>query len=335
MSLTRSYGGLLSNPHEQHCFFCYTIFDKKYNMFYSGVKVLYNNREHNLMSGYFTTTSVSDFKERLKTSPDEFEYIVEYFDNPIAAFRAEKEYHKRYDVAKDPTYYNVINSSGSRCGAGTVLCKDEDGNTYRVSMPEYQTGNHLHISHGMINVYHVNDPTKIIKIYKEDFDSSIHTHELENMTHVYDKQLGRNVRISIEQFNADQEGRYHGVTKGMVSCYDTRDGSTRYVTKQEYDDDPDLVGFSSKRNPNRKVVSYTQNTTSVYDLMECRYVAVDKEIYKNNKHRYINSAIRRVYVLGDELIANKITLSKRWKNLEYSIVEKKDFHKLKGKKQIW
>ena len=81
-----TYGGLDSNPLSDSCFYCYLIYDKIYDTYYSGVKTERKSNVHSLMKTYFTTSSIIDFKDRLIEHPNDFEYILEFFRDKESAF---------------------------------------------------------------------------------------------------------------------------------------------------------------------------------------------------------------------------------------------------------
>lgn len=265
-----TYGGLVTNPLSSSCFYCYLIHDREYNMYYSGVKTNHVNSNHGLLVDYFTTSSVVDFKERLKKNPDRFSFKVEYFESKESAFAAEKEFHELYDVARRTDFYNAINSCGSMCGAGSVLCIDDRGSTYRVSINEYRSGNHRHVSTGKMNVY--NEEGSLIKIKVSDYDVSKHRKELDGVVHVLHIPSGKSVRIASEEYKSNPE-IYCGVTKGMVSAFDT--SKEQYVSVS-------LNDFSN----NKELIGVTHGKVSVKEKESGRWALVDKDTYRSNKVRY-------------------------------------------------
>ena len=144
--LQEGYGGEPQNPLTDKCFFCYTIHDTEFNKYYSGVKTRENSGEHGLLETYFTSSTVVDFKSRLKDTPEVFGVRIEYFTNRSDAFDAEKRFHAAHDVGKNKAFYNACAAGGSNCGAGSVLCIKDDGSTYRVSTEKYRKGEDRSVS---------------------------------------------------------------------------------------------------------------------------------------------------------------------------------------------
>jgi len=306
-----TYGGLQSNPLESSCYYCYLIFDKECSMYYSGVKTKHRTNKHGLLTTYFTTTSVTDFKKRLIEQPGNFSYKIEYFRTKEEAFDAERRYHDRYDVSRRSDFYNVINASGSNCGAGSVLCMYDNGTTYRVSVEEYQNGKHKHISTSMMNVYDLND--NLMKIHIDDFDPKLHRKELQGFVHALHIPSGNTKRIPREKFIISEE--YIGITKGRVSCLNIRTGECSMVPITEFNDNDELVGVTNgkvavvhKSGGDYILVDKDEYAASkeifvhpnkgfvvVYDNIDKMNVRVTINEYKKNKHRYTNQIFANKY----------------------------------------
>ena len=79
-------------------------------MYYSGVKINHSTSGHGLLTSYFTTSSVVDFRKRLMESPEDFEYKIEYFLNKEEAFAAECLKETPYLVAANSEKIYMINS---------------------------------------------------------------------------------------------------------------------------------------------------------------------------------------------------------------------------------
>lgn len=283
--LDETYGGSEDNPNTESCFYCYTIKDPYRNMYYSGSKGWTEGSEHRLLSKYFTSSTVRDFKERLKSNPENFKYRVEYFKTREEAFEAEKKYHENHKVHMNTKFYNVVTASGTLCGSSSVLCVDtRTDNTYRVSSYEYKEGCHTHVSTGKMNVYLKEDVSKkLLNIKKEDFNPDIHIKELEGKVHVRDKLLGRNVRILRSDFEKDKE-RYEGVTKGKSVVYDKYEDKTKAISKEDLEKNPERYV-----NPNLGKVNVILKSTG-------KYVNVDSLEFNKNKDKYLHPNKGRVVV---------------------------------------
>lgn len=332
-NLERTYGGSKENPLIDKAYYCYTIYDPEYDRYYSGVKTNMKSNEHGLLVTYFTSSSVEDFVARLKKDPAKFVYMIEYFVSKEDAFFAESEYHTKYNVSKDQQYYNAINSCGSLCGSGSLLCRDGD-RIYRVSTLEYANGGHTHVASGMINVYdsRVRNGTKLVKIFSKNYDPAFHTHELSGMVHAFDNDKKVVVRITKEEFDSNRD-RFVGTTNGMVACYNINTGEYTSVPKDVYEKSEYLVGVTSKLNPNFKSPQKgkKRDKSSVYDMIEGVTKSVTKSEYQSGRDRYINSAIKKLYVVGDDIYTSKAQV----KGMEYKEVQRENFKNYIGRKIIW
>jgi len=196
-----TYNGTVNNENLNSAYFCYMIYDRKYNMFYSGSHGVEGRTTHDLFTGYYTSSSVTDFQKRMKDSSEEFKYIIEYFKTRKLAFEAEAQLHKLYNVAKSKYFYNSQNCGETQnCGAGSTSCRDSTGQIYRVSSAEYKTGNHVHACAGKMVVRLKYDNNKTISIDKSEFDPTFHLTQFENYVLCRDLLNNKQVRIPREQF---------------------------------------------------------------------------------------------------------------------------------------
>lgn len=217
--LIENYGGSTISHHTDYGFCCYTIYDREYDMYYSGMKA-YQGQDHPVGKTYFTSSTVIDFKSRFKNQPNNFDVKVEYFSTLEETVLAEKEFHARFDVGKNRKFYNVQISGGSHCGAGTVLCAKGDGTYYRVSMQEYAKGGHRHTVKGTFLVrMHIDG--RLCRVHPAEFDPALMTKQFDNHVLCYDSVFKRNRRIPKSEFELYPE-RYVGITKGTCTVYDKR-----------------------------------------------------------------------------------------------------------------
>lgn len=270
--LLESYGGSSSNELTNSVYYCYTIKDTETGKYYSGSRGVEGINCHDLLVKYFTSSTVIDFKEKLKKFPDLFEYRIEYFSTRSDAFDAEKAFHQKHQVGKNTSFINSMTAGGTNCGAGTVLCKDEHGNTYRVTVEEFSNGNHQHISKGMMNIRTENG---IEKIPIDEFDPEIHITEFKDYVLAIDTETGTNCRIPKTVFESDP--RYVGITKGMVIAYDTVTHERVQVTQYEFD------------NSNGRFVGHTNGQVAVIDRTTGEKRTIEKEKYDKSVYKHSNT----------------------------------------------
>jgi len=273
-------------------------------MYYSGSRGTQKSAEHDLLKNYFTSSKTKDFKSRLRNNRTEFKFVVEYFTSREEAFIAEEAFHKKHDVAKNPYFYNATNASTlgliKAVPAGTVLCLDKNGKSYRVSMQEYQTGNHKHISSGKTNVICPDGSMK--KINVSDFDENIHRTQFTDYVMCIDTETGAKRRIPRELFNSND--KFVGITTGRTSVIDLRTGQKTLVPVHELQKD--------------YYVGTTSGKTSVYNKETGVKITINSCDYNREKHEHFN--IGKITVFSLSLKKNvRITLEEfNSKNTDYA-----------------
>lgn len=215
--LLETYGGTDQSHYANKGFCCYTIYDREYDMYYSGMKT-YQGESHPVGITYFTSSAVVDFRTRFKNHPELFDVTVEYFLSLAEAADAEKDFHTKFRVGKNPKFYNVQISGGSHCGAGTVLCAAGDGTFYRVSKQEYANGGHRHTVKGTFLVRILEDNT-LKRVHPSQYDPQTMSKQFTNHVLCYDQSTGKNRRIPKKDFESDP-ARFVGITKGKCTVYD-------------------------------------------------------------------------------------------------------------------
>ena len=325
--LEESYNGSLTNMLTNSAYYCYTLKDTETGKFYSGSRGVEGSDKHDLLIKYFTSSTVVDFKEKLKKFPNLFEYRVEYFKSRSDAFAAEKAFHQKHQVGKNLSFINSLTSGGANCGAGSVLCKDSNGNTYRVTVEEFATGKHLHISKGMMNI---RTDSGIKKIYVKDFDPATHTTEFKDYVVALDATTGKTCRIPKTIFDSDPG--YVGITKGKVVAYDTVTNSRVTVSQDEFDNSngryvgntSGLVPVIDKATGEKKLVEkenynkvlYKHHNTGnvvVYSLSERKLVTISKDEYQKNSSDYANLTTKIFYKVDGRFFKSKDLLNEYYK----------------------
>ena len=315
-----TYGGLLQNPHSNKAYFCYIVYDAERGIFYSGSHGVYGRDTADIGEDYFTSSTIVDFVRRFSGSKTGFYCFYEYFLTRKEAFEAEHKFHMLHDVARSRLFYNSQNCGElQNCGAGSTLCIDGDGNTYRVSSEEYLKGNHVHCCAGRMLVRLKNSPDVRISIKKHMFDPDIHITQFSGFVLCYDKLLDRNVRIPGEVFYDHLNTRYIGITSGMVMAKDIRNGGILQVSKEDFDSNDNFVGLTQNRLPvidkktgerliidrsdfdRNKYEHHNNGLTVQFSLLEKRNVSIPKEAYRRNKHLYANMMTKCFIVYGGYL----------------------------------
>jgi hypothetical protein len=310
--LSKSYGGSLSNMVINAAYYCYTIYDCKHNMYYSGSRGVEGRSTHDLGDGYFTSSSVQDFVTRFKNEPHHFKFVVEYFQTRRDALLAEIAYHLDLNVAKHSQFYNAANADMTYCGAGSLLCKDSTGKIYRVSVQEYATGAHKHVCNGRM-IARLKSDGSTHSILKTDFDPKIYTTQFADHVSCYDNVLHKKRRIPSNVFYSDPN-RFVGITKGLTTWVDKQTNQTVFLTTEEYDKDPDRYeGFTKDKvviKQDGKTVYYTKEEfkasgikhpnkggVGVYDVEDRCCKRISKIEYESNKQRYANTCATHFLII--------------------------------------
>jgi len=316
--LNETYNGSLKNMLTNSAYYCYTLKDTETGKYYSGSRGVEGSPQCDLLTKYFTSSSVVDFKSKLKLSPEVFQFSVEYFSSRAAAFLAEQVFHKTHRVGKNPVFINSSDAGGSNCGAGSVLCKDVEGTTYRVSVDEFSTGKHVHVSHGMMNI---RTDTGIKKILKTEFDPNWHVTEFQNYVLAIDTHTNKSCKIHKDQFVSND--KYVGITKGMVVARDTVTGQTASITKDQFASDARYVGNTfglvpviEKSSGLKKLIQkqdydktiykhHNSNNIVVYSLVDRRTVAISKDEYAKNINNYANTTTKCFFKVDGQFFKSK------------------------------
>lgn len=293
------HGGSEVNPLESEYHVCYWIKSPD-GRFYvgsnSGV-----GKVHAVGELYFTSSTDSEFKDQFRSCSQEFQVTVRYFMNKEESVAEEYRILKENNVRGNQLFINKIAIPNNTCGAGTVSVKGGK----RIPIKEYRGGGYEHVSSGCENVY-IRETGELVKIDSATFDASKHIRELEGMVHCTDLETGKNIRISKVEFDSNK-GRFVGVTKGLVSCWDTKEKKFASATKEEFDG-VRYVGVTSKQSPLFKEGLRTGQNSGyvvVFDLVVRKPVRITKDEYRKQKSRYLNAASKGVYYVDGMFFTNR------------------------------
>lgn len=340
--LEETYGGQKNNSLSDMGYCCYTIYDVEREKYYSGMKS-FKGSECPLGKSYFTSSTVKDFKERFVANPNKFKIKVEYFNSMSEIVEAEKKFHSKFDVGRNRKFYNCIVSSGSNCGSGSVLCRDSSNSTYRVSMEEYAEGNHIHVCSNSILVYTKDDPDKLIRVNRKDFDEKLHITQFANFVMCFDKNKGRIVRIHKDLYYSNPD-RYYGHTKNKITVYERETNKKIQIDCSRYDRSKHYVKTQSKSikvvntesgeistidrnlfNSNRALYkSYNSLFRNVFDVTDMKKKKIPTDEYDPKKH----SLLMNRYILKYK---NKFYTSFKYIELKHKNINKSQVAKLKMK----
>lgn len=317
--LNETYNGSPTNMLQDAAYYCYTIKDLETGKYYSGSRGVEGKKEHDLFTGYFTSSTAVDFREKLKQYPEKFSFSIEYFPSRQVAFIAEKTFHEKHTVGKNPMFINSASAGGTNCGAGTVLCRDDSGKTYRVTVEEFATGKHCHVSKGMMNI---RTDEGIKKISVQDYDPNIHATEFSDYILALDTKTGFTCRISRTVFQKDT--RYVGITKGKVIAIDKTTNERVVITKEEFDKNrnkyaghtvgliPVIDNVTGEKRMVRKedydktkFSHFNKGKITLYSIRDRKNVKISKEEYNQNRGNYANMTTKVFYVVDGNFFKSK------------------------------
>lgn len=329
-----TYNGSKENTNADCSFYCYLIYDTIKDMYYSGSRGIKGSDNHDLFRTYFTSSSVSDFVQRMKNNPQDFNFLIEYFSDRESAFKAEEIFHKLHNVRKNTKFYNQSNCNEGIVGTtSSVLCKDKEGNVYRVSSDEYKTGRHNHVCTDRLIVRDKKGNTKSIK--KDSFDEKLHSTQFSDYVLCYDTISKKNKRIPRDIFNSDK--RYTGITKGKVTAYDILEKKSCSIPKELFEAEPDryigiskgsfpVINLSTGKTEIIKKIDYDRTKykhsnsgkTVQFSLVEKKNVSITTEEYEKSPHLYANTVVK-YFCIVDKIIFTDLKVLKKYVKKHYNI----------------
>jgi len=95
-------------------YYTYWITNIKTGQGYIGKRKSNRAPENDLSIKYFSSSSVKEFINDQKVNPNDYKYkILQTFDSPKELIDHEIELHEKYDVAKNPMFYNKAKQTSS------------------------------------------------------------------------------------------------------------------------------------------------------------------------------------------------------------------------------
>ena len=146
-----------------------------------------------------------------------------------------------------------------------------DNETYRKNSSKYEG-----LTKGKKVVIELATGTTM-QINTADFNSSIHKELLKGRVVVVDEK-GIKLSIKVEEYDPKN---HTFITAGFVSCREISTGKTLQITKEVFNNNPDIYEGVAK------------NTITAYDLQNHEYVRIHKEIFKSNKDRYCGTTNKK------------------------------------------
>jgi hypothetical protein len=112
-------------------FYTYLVTEKTTGKKYIGMRGSVLEPKDDLGKEYFTSSNDQEFGARVRSTPDLFDFtILATFESSKEALYHEIYLHEKYDVGRNPEFYNRAKSTKSGFGtAGKILAVDSSGNS--------------------------------------------------------------------------------------------------------------------------------------------------------------------------------------------------------------
>lgn len=254
-------------------YYVYRITNKRENKHYYGYRSSEIEPISDLGIRYKSSSCDQDFLDDQKNNPNDYKYkIIKRFDNKLDAIRYESKLHSMFDVRNNPNFYNRSNQTEE-----SFLTKD--GELYTIShgwitSEEYWKNKDMYEIHERkVGVFDSLTKTLTTITYQEyNSNRDRYKHHSNGMMGCF-LEDGTHVFITTEEYYANPE-KYNSFNKGKVAAVDVRTNETIYVSVEEYHSNPNLI------HPSTGLVS-------TFDTVEQKYKSVTKEIYENNRDRYV------------------------------------------------
>lgn len=118
--------------------YVYKITEKSTNMKYIGVRSCEILPHKDLGFKYFSSSVDKDFINKQKNNPENFLYeVLSIYDNRLEAINEEISLHEKYDVAKNPEFYNKCKSTSTYFDpSGKSVVIDNYGNRFLLNVDD-------------------------------------------------------------------------------------------------------------------------------------------------------------------------------------------------------
>lgn len=280
----------------------------------SGIKRIYNKKTRE-----FEVINLSDFDETkhekivtcLNKMTNKFEQIpVSKYNNENYMTFFQKDH--LYVKLKDSNEYFLIKKEDYnpkihiRNTSGYVVVKDKNNlnsGNFLVSIDEFKNNENL-ISVSKNTVITRNKETGETKrINCEDYDPKFYDLPSTNVVYCLDKETNKKVAISREEFKNNREKYELYMT--TLKCYNKETKEIKYVKKSEIEKNPELYILHInekvlvKGSPNYYVSNLEyqlnkekyniilKNNIHVLDIIDNKFISVNKEEFRKHKERYI------------------------------------------------
>lgn len=219
---------------------------------------------------YFSSSTNKKFILEQKNHPEWFTYkIIMTFHTRELANMFEIKLHEKFNVSSNEKFYNRSeNTSVGWVSYGKVSVVNEQGETFQVSLNDkrYIEGKLKSAATGKVNaIDRKTGNKKTVSVEEYHNNKNLICNNTGKVPIINNE--GNSSLISKNEYN---KGHLKHVSIGLVSACDTLTGTTKKVSKVEFDTNSDLVGVNTNRifghnNPNAKtILIFDKNDTLMF-----------------------------------------------------------------------
>lgn len=222
---------------------------------------------------YFSSSTDKNFIKRQKYSPENFKYkIIKIFDNKYDALELEIKLHNKFNVGKNPLFYNKAKQTSKGFDTtGKVTVRDENGVAFLVDIDDQrlENGELKYVSQDEFTVFD-KIQNKKIRINKENYNPNIHI-------------MHNKGSVTVK----DENGKYHWVDKNdpRIENGELVGNRKGYVSVKDKNDCTMSVSVDNYEYKSGKLNHIFKDTVVVKDEDG------NKIQIKKNDQRYINGEL--------------------------------------------
>lgn len=279
--------------------YVYWITDKRDGKHYIGSR---GSKKSDLMKDLLEYGTTSCRKDDILNNPNMFVFnILRIFENRLLAYQYEILLHNKFEVELNDKFFNKSRQTTLKFTMANF------SHIYNKETDEFEIINISDFDetkHSKMGTFYNNNLKKFVKIASCHRDSKIHkTLQFENKLYVRTKESDKFFQICRDEYNPKIHIR-NTTNKVVVKNINDSDTENILVSKEEFENNPNLVSihkgsltvFDKKDKKYKRISKENYNTNdysiSSSNIVYCKNletnekVAVSKEEYYSNKHKY-------------------------------------------------
>lgn len=279
--------------------YVYWITDKCDGKHYIGSR---GSKKSDLMKDLLEYGTTSCRKDDILNNPNMFVFnILRIFENRLLAYQYEILLHNKFEVELNDKFFNKSRQTTLKFTMANF------SHVYNKETDEFEIINISDFDetkHSKMGTFYNNNLKKFVKIASCHRDSKIHkTLQFENKLYVRTKESDKFFQICRDEYNPKIHIR-NTTNKVVVKNINDSDTENILVSKEEFENNPNLVSIHKgsltvfdKKDKKYKRISKENYNTNDYSISSSNIVycmnletnekvAVSKEEYYSNKHKY-------------------------------------------------